>query len=121
MLVGGKVAISNAWKGSLSSSFVELAGHFHTAESIDVFRDAVIQGFGNPLAVFAGFQAMLVAWVRHEGNLSQNRWHIRANQHDKRRLLHAAVSDPGTFRRQPAVQRLLHVSGELPGLFNLFL
>ena len=64
---------------------------------------------------------MLVGRIAHKRNLRQDRRHVSANQNDERRFLHSAVANGRTLGRQPAVQRFLHISGELARLFNFFL
>ena len=43
----------------LACGLVDLAGHLHAAQAVDVFGDAAVEGLGNALPVFAGFQPAL--------------------------------------------------------------
>ena len=56
----------------LAGGFVEFAGQLYAAETVDVFGDTAVQGLGDALAVFAGFEAALVCGIRDEGNLGED-------------------------------------------------
>src|SRR5215469_813799 len=94
-----RTGLRTDWAVLLACRLVDLAGHPHAAQAVDVFGDAAVEGLGNALPVFAGFEPTLVCRVRYEGNLRQNRGHVCPNQHDEWRLLHAAVANRRTLGR----------------------
>src|SRR4029077_7319254 len=77
------------------------ARHLHSAQPARVLGDASIERLSDALPVLRGLQLVFVGGVADKRNLGENRRHIRADQYDKRCLLHAAVTDPRSLHRQP--------------------
>jgi len=50
----------------LSRVPIDLARHLHAAQPIHIFRDAPVEGLGDALAVFAGFEPVLVRGIADE-------------------------------------------------------
>src|SRR5262249_3484115 len=71
--------------------------------------------------VFRRAQLALVGWIAHKGNLREDRGHIRADEHNKGRLLHSTVFDSRTLRCLACMKRLLYVGGELARFIDLVL
>src|SRR5262249_39960178 len=87
------------------------ASHLNPTESLSIARDPAVEGFSDALTVFSRAQLALVGWIAHKGNLREDRGHIRADEHNKGRLLHSTVFDSRTLRCLACMKRLLYVGG----------
>ncbi len=112
------------WQGSTTNSlarnFFNAAGNLHPAQSAHVLGNAAVERFGDALAIFRRSQPVFVTRVTDEGNLRQNRGHVRPDEHNERRFPHTPIADARTLCRQSAVQSALHVRSKLARFFNLF-
>src|SRR5271170_3961495 len=105
----------------LSLALFDFTGDLDPAQTADILGNSAIERFGDALAIVGGAELALVAGVADEGNLGQNRRHVRPNQNDEWSLLDSAVPQPRVLGCQAIVERVFHVAGELLGLFDLFL
>src|SRR5438445_9701513 len=105
----------------LPLGLIDPARDLHPAQPAHVFSNPTIERFSNPLTVLCRAQALFISWIAYEGNLRQDRRHIRADQHNERRLLHTTIPKTGIFARKPAMQGPLHVGGKLAGFFHFLL
>src|SRR6266576_905496 len=105
----------------LPLGLIDPARDLHPAQPAHVFSNPTIERFSNPLTVLCRAQALFISWIAYERNLRQDRRHIRADQHNERRLLHTTIAKTGIFGRKPAMQGPLHVGGKLAGFFHFLL
>src|SRR6266571_6195194 len=65
----------------------------HAVHALQVADDTLIQPFGHFLPLLWLLQQLLVRWIAQEGNLREDRRHVRADEHNERRFPHAARSE----------------------------
>src|SRR5439155_2627671 len=82
--------------------------YLEVAETLGVSRNAVEQRFRHLLAVLRTLQERLLAGVAQETDFGQDGGHIRADQHHKRRLLDAPVSDAGRILHRQRIESALY-------------
>src|SRR5271154_4909698 len=70
-------------------------------EAVEIGDDAAIQAVGDALPLVGLLQQLFIARVADKRDLRKHRRHIRANQHHKRSLLHAAIALVLTHQLQP--------------------
>jgi len=80
----------------------------------------LIQALGYALAVLGILQKALVGWIAEEGNLGENRRHIRADQHYERCFADATVFYRFVQFLDALGQRFLNVGGKFARFVDLF-
>ena len=89
------------------------AGDLNSAQALGVASNATIQRFRDSLPIFRGAQFAFVGGIADKGDFGEDRGHIRSDQHDEGRLLHATIFHAGILCRLAGVESLLHGGGEL--------
>src|SRR5579883_409799 len=98
-----------------------ILGDAHTTQAANVAGHSTVQRLGDTLAILRVAQFASVVWIGEKGNFRKDRWHIRANQYYKRRLLDAPVFQAWVPILKSGVEALLHVEGELTRFADLVL
>src|SRR5579872_1296770 len=81
-------------------ALVSRAGDAEAVHTGDVAGYSAIERLGDALAVMRLAQFLRVLRIGEERNLREDRRHVRANQHDKRRLLDAPIAQAGIAELQ---------------------
>src|SRR5438874_2527336 len=88
--------------------------HGHAVHVLQVAGNALKQTFGQFLTLFGLLQELFVGGIAEEGNLREDRRHVRADEHHKRRFAHATVSYAPAELLNSLRERVLDVLGKAP-------
>ncbi len=93
LLDAGILLVVPVWRHWSRAIFGDEPGFVHgeAVQAVEVVCNTAIKAIGHALALVGLAEQSLIARIADEGDFRKHRRHIRANQHDERRFLHAAV------------------------------
>src|SRR5690348_14109129 len=90
----------------------------HAVQALEVIGHALVNAFGDLLPFQRLFKLLFVPGIAQEGDLREDRRHVRADQHHERRLADAAVLGRAGGPENVLAQRNLNVLSEFAGLVD---